>query len=170
MLDQAVIRTALRFGISAAGTSLLVLLLVYLSGHNPYGQNAFYALFLLPIFLFFGTSYFKRKVNPELKFFKGLKLGWLTSFFAAVSFGIFIYVFTLIVGSEAIQGHIQEMKTMMEQNKSQFLKLPNGKQVYDLNYTKLDQITVNSLVLDNFLKMLLVGFLFSLVSATFYRK
>ncbi len=170
MLDQTVLRTAIRFGISAAGASLLVLLIVYFSGHNPYGQNAFYALFLLPVFLFIGTAYFKRKFNPELRFFKGLKLAWLTSFIAAVSFGVFIYVFSLIVGSEAVQEHIQEMKTMMEQNKSQFLSLPNGKQVYDINYTKLDQITVQSLVLDNFLKMLLVGFLFSLVSATFYRK
>ncbi|PSR54562.1 hypothetical protein AHMF7605_14110 [Adhaeribacter arboris] len=170
MLDQAAIKTALRFGVLAAGASFLVILVVYLSGSNPYGQKAFYALFILPVFLFTGTAYFKRKFDPELRFFKGLKLGWLTSLIAAVTFGIFIYIFSLIIGSEAIRGHIQEMKTMMEQNKSQFLSLPNGKQVYDLNYTKLNQITITSLVLDNFLKMLLIGFLFSLVSATFYRK
>ncbi len=169
-MDQTVIRTAVRFGVSAAGASFLIILLVYLAGNNPYGQNAFYALFLLPVFLFIGTAYYKRKYNPELKFFKALKFAWLTSLIAAVSFGLLIYMFSLMVGADAVQGHIQEMKTMMEQNKSQFLNLPNGKQVYDLNYTKLDQITVKSLVLDNFLKMLLIGFLFSLVSATFYRK
>ncbi|MDQ3291130.1 MAG: DUF4199 domain-containing protein [Bacteroidota bacterium] len=169
-MDQTVIRTAVRFGVSAAGASFLIILLVYLAGNNPYGQNAFYALFLLPVFLFIGTAYYKRKYNPELKFFKALKFAWLTSLIAAIAFGLFIYLFSLMVGADAVQGHIQEMKTMMEQNKSQFLNLPNGKQVYDLNYTKLDQITVKSLVLDNFLKMLLIGFLFSLVSATFYRK
>ncbi|QMU30358.1 DUF4199 domain-containing protein [Adhaeribacter radiodurans] len=170
MLEQAVLRTAVRFGVLAAGASFLVILIVYLTGNNPYGQNAFYALFLLPVFLFTGTAYYKRKFNSDLRFFKGLKLAWLTSFIAAITFGLLIYAFSLIVGAEALQGHIQEMKTMMEQNKSHFLNLPNGKQVYALNYTKLDQITVKSLVLDNFLKLLLVGFLFSLVSATFYRK
>ncbi len=170
MFERTLLRTGLRFGLLAASISFLVLLLVYFSGKNPYGQNAFYSLFLLPIFLFLGTAYYKKHFEPELKFFKGLKLAWLISLVTAVTFSGFVYVFAQLTGSESIPKHVQEMKAMMEQNKAQFLKLPNGKQVYELNYSQLNQVSANTLVLDNFLKLLLIGFLFSLVSATFYRK
>ncbi len=170
MFEPAIVRTAVRYGILAALASILVVLGVYLAGGNPYGKAAFYSLFLLPVFLFLALAAYKKYADPNLKFWKGLQISWLTSFIAAVTFGLLVYLFAVVVGGEVIQTHIQEMKAMMEQTKDQFLKLPNGRQAYDLNYNALNQITPGSLVLDNFLKMLLVGFLFSFVSATFSRK
>ena len=170
MVDRAVGLTAVRFGVAAAFASFIFILLVYLTGNNPYGQYAFYTLFLLPVFLLIGIANYKRKLEPDLTFFKGLKFSWLTALIAAVTFGLLVYIFSMAAGPEVIQKHIQEMRAMMEQNKAQFLNLPNGKQAYDLNYKGLDKITLNQLVLDNFLKMFIIGFLFSFVSATFYRK
>lgn len=170
MFEKAVVRTAVRFGIFAAFASFLVILTSYFSGSNPYGQYAVYALFLLPVFLLLGIANFKKHSEPNLTFFKGLKFSWLTTLVAAVTFGVLIYLFSVTAGSDAIQSHVQEMKAMMEQNKAQFLNLPNGKQVYNLNYKELDKITPNQLVIDNFLKMFIIGFLFSFISATFYRK
>lgn len=170
MFEQATLRTAVRFGILAAAAGLLVMLAVYIAGRNPYGQYGFGVLFLLPVFLFTGLAHYKKYTDPDLKFFKGLKVSWLISLVAAITFAAFIYIFSIAAGAEAIQLHIQEMKAMMEQNKAQFLKLPNGQQAYDSNYQELDRLTPYSLVFDNFLKMLIIGFLFSFVSATFYRK
>jgi hypothetical protein len=115
-------------------------------------------------------AYYKKHAEPELKFWKGLRVSWLTTLVAAVTFSMLVYLFSVVAGAEALQAHIQEMKAMMVQSKAQFLKLPNGKQAYELNYNALDQITPGSLVIDNFLKMLIIGFLFSFVSATFSRK
>jgi hypothetical protein len=170
MFVQAAFRTAVRFGVLAALASWVVLLGVYFAGLNPYGKAAFYALFLLPVFLFIALAYYKKHAEPELKFWKGLRVSWLTTLVAAVTFSMLVYLFSVVAGAEALQAHIQEMKAMMVQSKAQFLKLPNGKQAYELNYNALDQITPGSLVIDNFLKMLIIGFLFSFVSATFSRK
>lgn len=170
MFEKPIIRAALRFGVLAAVVSFTVLLLVYFAGKNPYGQNAFYSLFLLPIFLFLGTAFYKKHLNPELKFFAGLKFNWLITVIAAVTFSLLIFGFVQVTGADSIPKHVQEMKAMMELNKAQFLKLPNGQKTYQYNYDQLDLITANTLVLDNFIKLLLIGFLFSLVSATFYRK
>ncbi len=170
MFEKPIIRAALRFGGLAAAASFMVLLLVYFAGKNPYGQNAFYALFLLPIFLFLGTAFYKKHVNPDLKFFEGLKYNWLITVIAAVTFSFFIFGFAQVTGADSIPKHVQEMKAMMEANKAQFLKLPNGQQAYQFNYDQLELITARTLVVDNFIKLLLIGFLFSFVSATFYRK
>ena len=170
MFEQPSIRTAARFGVLGALAGFLIMLAIYLSGHNPFGKYGFGVLFLLPIFLFAGLADYKKRIDPDLKFFQGLKVSWLISLVAAVSFAVFIYTFLMTAGTEAVQLHIQEMKVMMEQSKAQFLQLPNGRQAYNSNYQALDQLTAYSLVLDNFLKMLLIGFLFSFVSATFYRK
>lgn len=170
MFEQTVVRTAVRFGVLAALASFLIILAVYFSGNNPYGQYAFGSLFVLPVFLFLGLTNYKRYTEPQLTFFKGLKVSWMITLAAAVTFGMLIYIFSVAVGIDAIQLHIQEMKAMMVQNKAQFLKLPNGQEIYNNNYKELERITPNYLVFDNFLKMLIIGFLFSLVSATFYRK
>ncbi|RDC63392.1 DUF4199 domain-containing protein [Adhaeribacter pallidiroseus] len=170
MFEKPIFRVALRYGALAALASFIILVLFYVAGKNPYGQNGFYALFLLPVFLVLGTGFLRRKIDPELKFFKGLKFGWLVTLIAAVTFGILVYAFTNLAGTHSIQKHVQEMKAMMEQNKAQFLKLPNGQQAYQYNYEQLDLITPQTLMLDNFIKLLLIGFLFSFVSATFYRK
>ena len=170
MFEQAAFRTAVRFGVLAALASWAVLLGVYFAGFNPYGKSAFYALFILPVFLFLALAHYKKYADPELKFWKGLRVSWLTTLVAALTFSMLVYLFSVVAGQEAIRVHIQEMKAMMAQSKAQFLKLPNGQQAYDLNYNALDQITPGSLVVDNFLKMLLIGFLFSFVSATFSRK
>ncbi|QNF34605.1 DUF4199 domain-containing protein [Adhaeribacter swui] len=170
MFERPVFRVALRYGVLAALSSFIIMVLLYVAGKNPFGQSGFYTLFLLPVFLVLGTAFLRRKIDPELKFFKGLKFGWLVTLIAAVTFSILLFGFTQVAGSGAIQEHVQEMKAMMEENKAQFLKLPNGEQAYNTNYQQLDQITGNTLVLDNFIKLTLIGFLFSLVSATFYRK
>jgi membrane protease YdiL (CAAX protease family) len=170
MLERPIIKTALRYGVLAAVVSFTVLLLVYTVGKNPYGQNAFYSLFLLPIFIFLGTSFYKKHLNPHIKFFEGLKFGWFITLIAAVVFSLLIFGFAQVTGADSIPKHIAEMKAMMEISKAQFLKLPNGQQAYAFNYQQLDLITPKTLVLDNFIKLLLIGFLFSLVSATFYRK
>lgn len=170
MFEQAVLRMAIRFGVLAALASGLIMVAVYWAGYNPYGQYAFYTLFLLPGFLIVGLASYKKYINPNLTFWKGLQISWLITLVAAVTFGMLIYVFSVAAGFEAIQTHIQEMKALMVESRTQFLKLPNGQQVYDMNYRELDRITPRSLVLDNFLKMLLIGFLFSFVSATFSRK
>lgn len=170
MFEPTAVRTAVRFGILAAAACFLVLLTIYLAGRNPFGQAAFGVLFLLPVFLFRGLAHYKKHINPNLKFLKGLQISWLTTLIGAVIFSGCIYGFAVAAGPEVIQVHIQEMKAMMVQNQAQFLKLPNGRQAYDFNYRALDRLTPYSLILDNFLKMLLIGFLFSFVSATFYRK
>lgn len=170
MFEKPVIKTALRYGAIAATASFTIMLLVYFAGKNPYGQNAFYSLFLLPIWLFLGTAYYKKHLNAELKFFEGLKFNWLITVIAAFAFSLFIFGFAQVTGANSIPKHVQEMKAMMEGNKAQFLKLPNGQQAYQFNYEQLDLITANTLVVDNFIKLFLIGFLFSFVSATFYRK
>ena len=171
MFDQAVVRTGIRYGVMCALASFLVTLILYYTGINPYGHNSIFSLLFIPLFIFLGSSYFKKYNDQNIGFLKALRVALTITFYAALCSAMLLFIFSAFAGVDAIKLHITEMKALMEEptTKTQLLEQV-GKSNYELALKKLEETSPYDLAADEFFKKAGVGFLVSIVAATFFRK
>jgi hypothetical protein len=171
MYDQAVIREALKYGGACALTSFGALLILYFTGMNPFGSNVLLTVITLPVAIFFGLSQFKRYIDPMMGFLKALSLALMITATAALLSGTLVYGLARLAGKPALERHIAEMKAVLEEPtaKAKTIEIA-GKANYALALKSLEKITPFDLAADDFYKKLGIGFLLSLVGATFFRK
>lgn len=171
MFDQAVVRTGIRYGVMCALASFVVTLLLYFAGINPYGHNSIFSLIFIPIFIFSGSSYFKKYNDQHIGFLKALRVALTITFYAALCSAMLLFIFSAFAGVEAIKLHITEMKALMEvpATKTQLIA-EVGKSNYELALKRLEETSPYDLAADEFFKKVGVGLLISIVAATFFRK
>ncbi|MDB5262967.1 MAG: hypothetical protein JWQ14_2248 [Adhaeribacter sp.] len=169
MYDQAVVRTGIRYGVLCALVSFAVTLVIFLAGHNPYGQTSLFSLIAMPAFIFAGCAYFKKFNDQNVGFLKALRVALAITFYAALASAMFLYIFSEFAGVEAIQRHITEMKVILETTRTETIKLI-GEANYKLTIDQLDKTTPYYLAVDDFMKKLFTGLLISIVAAVYFRK
>lgn len=171
MIDQAIMRTGIRYGVMCAIAGFVIVLVLYFAGINPYGHNNYFSLLFIPVFIFLGSSYFKKYNDQNIGFLKALRVALSITFFAALCSAMLLYVFSNFAGINSIQMHIAEMKAMLNQpeTKAQTLKMV-GKENFELTLKNLDHTTPYDLAATDFFQKAGIGFLVSLVAATFFRK
>ena len=171
MLDQAIVRTGIKFGVSCALAGFLVVLVLYFAGLNPYGERVMWGWVFIPVAVFWGLSYFKKFNDQQLGFLKALKVGFSIAFYAALCSAMLLYVFSIVAGFEPIQRHITEMKALMDASREAALQSKvMTKEAFDQTYAQLDKTTPYMLAFDDFIKKFIVGFLSAIVGAVFFRK
>lgn len=171
MLDQAIFRTGVKFGVLCGLAGFAVILLLYFAGINPYGQSSMYSWVFIPIAVFWGLSYFKRYNDQDLGFLKALKVGFFIAFYAALCSAMLLYIFSVVTGIEPIERHIAEMKTMLESTREAAMQTKVlSQESYEQTYKNLDKTTPGMLAVDDFVKRVFVGLLSAVVGAVFFRK
>lgn len=171
MFDQAIFRTGVKFGVLCGLAGFVVVLLLYFTGQNPYGQYNIWGWIFIPVAVFWGLSYFKRFNDQELGFVKALKVGFFIAFYAALSSAMLLYIFSAVTGIEPIERHIAEMKMVLESTREAALQSKVlSQQAYEQTYKDLDKTTPGMLAVDDFVKRIIVGLLAALVGAVFFRK
>jgi hypothetical protein len=171
MLDQAVIRTGIRYGVLCALASFIVTLLLYFSNINPYGHNSMFSVLFIPIFIFWGSSYFKKYNDENVGFLKALRVALNITFFSALCSAMLLFVFATFAGVETIERHIAEMKAIMTEPQTKALTIKAvGIENYNLALKNLENTSPYDLAGDDFFKKTGIGFLVSIIAATFFRK
>jgi hypothetical protein len=171
MLDQAIVRTGIKFGVSCALAGFLVVLVLYFAGLNPYGQLIVWGWIFIPVAIFWGLNYFKKFNDQQLSFVKALKVGWAIAFYTALCSAMLLYVFSIVAGLEPIQRHIAEMKMLMDASREAAMQTKvMTKETFEQTYSQLDKTTPYMLAFDDFIKKFFVGFLSAIVGAVFFRK
>ena len=171
MFDQAVIRTGIRFGVLCALASFVVTLLLYFSGINPYGHNSMFSVLFIPIFIFWGCSYFKKFNDENVGFLKALRVALTITFFSALCSAMLLFIFGTFAGVEVIERHITEMKAIMTEPQTKALTIKAvGLDNYNLALKNLENTSPYDLAGDDFFKKTGIGFLVSIIAATFFRK
>ena len=171
MFDQAVVRTGVKFGVICALAGFAVILLLYFTGLNPYGQNSMWSWIFIPVAVFWGLSYFRKYTDQEFGFFKALKVGWSVAFYSALCSAMLLYVFSVMAGIEPIERHIAEMKAVLETTREAALQSKVlSEEAYQQTYEQLDNTTPGMLAVDDFVKRIFVGVLAAIVGAVFFRK
>lgn len=171
MFDQAILRTGVKYGVMCALATFLVVLILFFSGANPYGQKTMYGWVLIPGFVFAGLRYFKKFNDNELSFFKGLRVAWSIAFYTALCSAMLVYVFAVVTGFPPIEMHIKEMKAILDQSREAAMQSKVfSEEVFNQTYAQLDKTTPSILAADDFVKKMTIGFLSGLVGAVLYRK
>jgi uncharacterized membrane protein len=171
MFNQAVVRTGFRFGLFGALAGFVLILFLYFVGANPYGQLSWWSWLAIPAAVFWGLNYYKRKFDPELGFLQAFVFGTFISLILALFSAILLLLFGSLIGDEALQRHIAEMKTLFGQTSAQALKdkVLTPETIASTNRI-IESTTLKDVVLDVFLKSFFIGVLTSVVGAVFSRK
>lgn len=169
MLNQAITRVGIRYGVTGGIVCFAIMLLVYLLGYNPFGDYGRYSYLPIPFAIFWGIRYYKKFIDTELGFLRGLRVGAAISFYTALCASMLVFILAYFGGAELIQQHIQEMKALLEQTREEQIKLL-GERMYEQGYKALDAISPSMLAADDFVKRFFGGLVFALVAAVFYRK
>ncbi|WP_034256719.1 DUF4199 domain-containing protein [Adhaeribacter aquaticus] len=169
MFDQAVVRTGIRYGVICAVFGFTVILILYFTGLNPYGQSSLFSLVFLPVFIIAGSSSYKKYNDQNLGFLKAFRVALTITFFAALASAMLTYIFSVFAGIEVIQRHITEMRMAMEAVRAQTIEMI-GEANYKQTLAQLEKTTPFNLAMDDFMKKMLTGFIISIVAATFFRK
>ena len=171
MFNQAIVRTGVKFGVICALAGFAVILIIFLAGLNPYGQNSMWSWVFIPVAVFWGLHYFKRYNDQELSFFKALKVGWSIAFYSALCSAMLLYIFSALAGLEAIERHIAEMKMLLETTREAAMQSKVlSEEVYQQTYKDLDKTSPSMLAVDDFVKRIFVGVLAAIIGAVFFRK
>ena len=171
MYDQAVFREGLKYGGACALIGFGAMLILFFTGTNPFGSTLVLTVITLPAAIFLGLSQFKKYINPNIGFLKALSVALIISATAAIISGILVFGLATLAGQPAIDRHIAEMKAVLQEPtaKAKTLEIA-GKANYERALKNLEQITPLDLAQDDFLKKMGIGFLLSVVAATFFRK
>ena len=171
MYDQSVFREGLKYGLGCALVNFGALLILYFTGTNPFGSNLALTLMTLPPAIILGLYQFKKYIDPNIGFLKAFRLGLIISATAAVLSAGLVFSLAKMAGKPALDRHIAEMRAVLEDPtaKAKTLEIA-GKENYELALKNIEKITAVDLAADDFYKKLGIGFLLSLVGATFFRK
>lgn len=171
MFDQAVVRVGIRYGVICALAGFAVILGLYAAGINPYGHNSLFTFIFIPLFVFVGLAYFKKYNDQNIGFFKALRVALTITFYAALCSAMLLFIFSTFAGVEAIKLHIAEMKALITEphTKAQSIAAV-GEANYEQALKNLEKTSPYDLAADDFLKKVGIGFLVSIIAATFFRK
>ncbi len=169
MFNQSIIRVGIRYGVMCGLACFAIMLIQYFIGFNPLGEAGRWSFLPMTIFLFLGIRYYKLFNDAEIGFLKGLRVGLSISFYTALTTAMLLFIFLYFAGETIIQQYITEMKTALEAGKEEQIKAL-GEDMYKQSFEALDNITPSLLATYDFVSRLLVGGLFSIVAAVFFRK
>ncbi|PKV76437.1 DUF4199 domain-containing protein [Pontibacter ramchanderi] len=169
MLNQTIVRVGVRYGVLCGLASFVILLALYLMGYNALGDAGRWSYLPLPVFIFMGLRYFKRFHDAEIGFWKGVRVSLSVTFYTALSAAMLLYLMLYLVGPEIIQQHVVELRALLDQSREAQVKLL-GEENFEKAYQELDNLSPSMLATHDFLGRMVVGAMFSVVAAVFFRK
>lgn len=169
MFDQTIIRVGVRYGVLCGLACFAIVLVLYFAGANPFGDLGRINFIPIPVFVFLAIRYYKKFQDREIGFGKGLRVGLATSFYAALCTAMLVFIFTYLAGPELLQRHIAETLALLEQTREEQIQVL-GIEMYEMGYKAVSSITPAMLAMDDFLRRIFAGLVFSLVAAIFFRK
>ncbi|WP_276497573.1 DUF4199 domain-containing protein [Pontibacter litorisediminis] len=169
MFNQTVVRIGIRYGVLSGLVCFALVALLYFIGYNPFGDVGRISYLPIPIFIFLAIRNYKSYIDTDLTFGRGFRVGLAVTFYTALTSALLVLAFIYLVGPEILQNHIAEMRAIMEQTREQQVQLL-GEDAYQKVYQAMGETTPTTQAADFFLWRMIVGSVFTLVAAVFFRK
>lgn len=169
MFNQTIVRVGVRYGVLCGLACFALVLVLYFTGVDPFGDLGRISFIPIPVFIFWGIRYYKEFYEGEIGFGKGLRVGLAVSLYTSLCTSMLVFILVYLAGPALLQQHIAETKALLEQTREEQIKLL-GKEMYELGYQAINSITPGMLAADDFFRRLFAGLIFSLVAAVFFRK
>lgn len=168
---KGVWRWALRFGVGVGVLCALWLVLLQLTGNNPFGPKRLLAQFTVPIAVVASQWALRRGLRPEKPGVgRALAVGGLTAVLAALIAASSLYSLGRSAGPEALQRNRAEMQEIARAEHEYLVTQGGGEAAYQQRLQQLGQLTMTDLAQNDFSKILLLGLMFALPAGVFFRE
>jgi hypothetical protein len=165
-------KTVLKFGLYSFITATVLFLMGFLFG-DGLGYSAmeiigYTSMGISLIFVYFGIKYYRDKEHGgKINFTKALTIGILISLFAALGFGIVDYLYTTVINPDFADEYLTTtLTTMKEQLDVADFEVKKAELIQQM--TDYGQPSLMALLM--FVTVLIMGFVFSLISALILQK
>lgn len=169
MFNQTIVRIGVRYGVLGGLVCFALVAILYFVGYNPFGDVGRISYLPIPFFVFMAIRNYKKYVESDLTFGKGFRVGLAVAFYTALTSALLVLALIYLIGPEILQNHIAEMRAILEETREQQVQIL-GEKSYNQVYEGLDELTPTWQAADFFLWRLIVGIIFALVAAVFFRK
>lgn len=164
-------RWALRGGVGVGVLCALWLVLLQLTGNNPFGPKRLLAQFTVPIAVVASQWAFRRSVQPgKPGLGRSLAVGGLATVLAALIAASSLYSLGQSAGPEALRRNREEMQEIARSEHDYLVKQGGSEAAYRQQLRQLGQLTMADLAQNDFSKILLLGFIFALPAGVFLRE
>lgn len=164
-------RWALRFGVGAGVLCALWLVVLQLTGNNPFGPKRLLAQFMVPLAVVTSQWALRRSLRPEKPGVgRALAVGGLTAVVAALIAASSLYSLGQSMGPTALQRSRAEMQEIARAERDYLIKQGGSEAAYQQRLRQLGQLTMADLAQNDFSKILLLGLMFALPAGVFFRE
>ncbi|WP_109832259.1 DUF4199 domain-containing protein [Reichenbachiella versicolor] len=167
---NSLFNTSIKFGLIGSGIYMFIFMIYYFSGANPLVEMYIINIFILPIFLYFGIREFRDYRNGSLlSFGQGMSLGVILYVLIATLTSAFTFVFLEFIDSSLVENFIQVRIDDLVSNKDKTVE-ELGQEMFNEQVMKIENNDAKDLVLDSFLKRVLLGFFLTTVISLVMKK
>ncbi len=158
-VNPALSKLAFKYGAVAAVFTVLAFVVFYLMGQQPWRNLVSFLLdvFVIGVFLFLAIKDYKDSVNNrELRFYQGMTGGFIVYLTIATGFSFFFFVLMQWIEPDFLGEYI---KLALEDlvSRREMIVAGLSEESYLDQYSKLQNTTIGVLVIDAFVKRLLIG-------------
>lgn len=169
-IKQAIIRVGLRYGLVSGALSIILFFVIALFDENPLIVNSWFDFFLIPGFVFFGVREFRQYYNGGLlQFWQGASVGFITYVTSALLFAVVIGGYLATRGEEWVDDYVADRVAVVQENEENFTE-ELGATTYQQVLQEVKATSTFDLVLDDFLRKLMIGIFITLIIATLQRR
>jgi len=177
MDNQALLKTAIKFGTITGLGNIAFFFLLYFMGKNPLGNWSWLGVWIPILLIVLGTKEHRNKdLGGYMNYRRGLGMGMMITLFTAILFSMFVYTFGNFFDANILQMQKDEITTGMQaidENKDAMIKII-GEDKYDKSMEAMqkshDTMTMALVSMGQFEIKLFGGFIISLIVAAFVKK
>lgn len=164
-------RWALRFGVGVGMLCALWLVVLQLTGNNPFGPKRLLAQFTVPIAVVASQWALRRSVLPgKPGLGRALGVGGLTTVLAATIAATSLYSLGQSAGPGALEKNRAEMQEIARSEHDYLVQQGGSEAAYQQQLWQLGQLTMADLAQNDFSKIMLLGLMFALPAGVFLRE
>ncbi len=165
-------KIAIKYGVIGGLISILLLLVLYYTGKNPflYTRKIPFGIVLIPLFLFFAIKEYRDfKNNHTLHFWQGLLLGFVCYLIIALISAGFTRIF-LSYHPEMLQEIMEVGIQAIEDNKEETIKNLGEATYKELLNNVSTNTTAYVIALEDFILKMFLGFFVTIIISLVLRK
>jgi uncharacterized membrane protein YqaE (UPF0057 family) len=172
MKRNAVLQTALRFGLGAGALCLLWTLFLYWTGQNPFGPKRGMSLLIPPVAVLLSQWFVRRYYAEGPGMGKALLTGVITAVVGAGLSALSVYSLARLANPQLLQQNYTEARTILQASRKELVKDKLTKEVYEENMRLLPQAaaTPQGVANHDLTRKLILSLMLSLPGAIFFRK
>ena len=163
-------KVPIKYGLAGGVIAIVLFLTLYYSDVDPISAVRPFDFILLPIFIFFSVKELRDyKYGGRLFYWQGMTVGLVCYLLIALVSASFLWLFLEFIDPALFLSHKQENIAILTAESKKWID-QLGAEAYENTLDSLRSVSIFSLVADDFLKKVLIGFLATTIIAIILKR